>query len=140
MRTRLLFGLLILALSCAAVFAIWPVVRDAPWLDSENSVLPSPTPFPTARYSLDEAVGLVRAALDHEDQGVCPGKIRWAAEYSGGRSWLVAAACVAEFNYGPPIGLIPPGWNNRLWRLYEDDGRVIPLTDRAVEWMQPLGD
>jgi hypothetical protein len=43
MRTRLLFGLLMLALVAATVFAVWPVVGGAPWLET-NPTTPA-TPY-----------------------------------------------------------------------------------------------
>lgn len=37
MKTRLLIALLLAVAIAASVFAIWPVVADAPWLDSAGN-------------------------------------------------------------------------------------------------------
>jgi hypothetical protein len=42
MRRRLLFGLVIVALAAAAVFAIWPAVGDAPWLETKPTTPVTP--------------------------------------------------------------------------------------------------
>lgn len=42
MRTRLLFGVPILALAAATVFAVWPVVGGAPWLETKPTTPATP--------------------------------------------------------------------------------------------------
>ena len=139
MRTRLAVGALILAVVAATVFAVWPVVGEPPWLSSEDSDAASPTTFDTPRYAPYEAVGFVRAALDHE--GSCSGVRdahfeRWAAWFdAAGQSWLVSYFCSAES--GPVLAVLPGDTDLPVWRFYEDSNRVIPLTDYAADFMRP---
>ena len=131
MRTRLLFGVLLLALAAATVFAVWPVVGGAPWLSDAKS-----TPQDTPRYTAYEAVGFVRAALTQE--GVCtdPGYPHWgwAALFLPERgSWLVTAFCAKEKE---PVRETVPGVGDR-WYFFEESGRVIPITEQAGSFMRP---
>jgi hypothetical protein len=93
---------------------------------------------PPPLYSPQEAVGLVRAALDHE--GTCPADLPvpgWAAVFDcSARSWLIAGLCLQQER--PVLDSIPSGPDYAAWRLYETDARVIPMTDAAAQLMQPI--
>jgi hypothetical protein len=89
------------------------------------------------RYSRQEAIGIVRAALDHEF--VCPPDYpakRWAVACDCQAGLRVAALCHEQ--EGPPLDFIPSGPDYAVWRVYEEDARVIPLTDAAAQLMQPM--
>jgi len=132
LRTRLLFGVLILALAAATVFAIWPVVGGAPWLTTHES-----PPQDTPRYTVREAVGFVRAALAQEIVCTKDPKsphLRWAALFLPDRgSWLVSAFCTKE--EGPPLEEISSVGDR--WYFFEESGRVIPITEQAGTFMRP---
>jgi hypothetical protein len=135
-----------------------PTVSPAPTLPPVPSPSPVPThpPVPTVslpRYTRDEAMGLVRAAL--QQQGYCPEavpaelygipmtpragtKSHWSANFDRQRrTWSVAEFCYPEGQQEPPADLIPPPEQANIWELIEDTGQVIPLNESAAALMRP---
>ena len=100
-------------------------------------VWPGQEADPSPRYTFIDAIGIVRTSLVRNVQ--CEGygsgwKPRWGAEFQDRGTWLVGAWCINQ----PGIQLIQGiEVTETLWRLYEDSGQVIPLTDSAVALMQP---
>lgn len=119
---------------CAGAFALFVWPGDEP---EEAPGIAAP------RYTLDEVIGIVRVALDHEGRcstGPLPQHTgynpRWGAsfdEQSG--KWLVGAFCDKDKEEGPPIDFVPPG--AATWKFVEDTGQVIPMNDLAAELMRP---
>jgi len=123
-----------------------PVTR--PSATPTRNICDNPTPGPYGlpmglpglppRYSPQEAVGLVRAALDHE--GTCPASAPvpgWAAVFDcSARAWQIANECFQQEM--PILDSLPSGSGYAIWRVFEEDTRVIPLTDNAAQMMQPI--
>jgi hypothetical protein len=110
----------------AGAFAlyVWPGREEAP------SVAPP-------RYTSEEAIGIVRGALDHE--GTCSTgplpqhsqyALHWNTTFHPGRGlWTVTAFC------GEGEGAIWGGGG--LWYLRDESGEVIPVSDLALDFMRP---
>jgi hypothetical protein len=100
-----------------------------------NIGYPAPPP---PRYSAQEAVGLVRAVLGQEPE--CPSQsapvLGWAAVFDcSGRAWEVAAECFER--QAPILNYLPTESGYAIWQVYEDDARVILLSDVAAQLMHP---
>ena len=100
----------------AAVFAIWPVVADAPWEESSSS----------SRFTEAEVLALVRAEVDVRG---CPSR-RWAAERQGGGVWFVGTTCTSN---EPSVD---PQRSPPVWSFREAQERIIPLNEGASRSMR----
>jgi hypothetical protein len=103
-----------------------------------------PTLPATGHYYPQEAVGRVRAVLQTEGQCTDPGQhIQWAAFVGDAKRgcWDVGELCTAKEGmllWGTPQEVFSAAWGSDIkWEICEDDGVVIPLTDRAAEFMRP---
>ncbi len=102
----------------AAVFAIWPVVADAPWEDNDEA---------TSSYTEAETVSLVQAEVG---RGIPCGRFRWAAQYQGDGVWYVGAACSALPGTSR-LSMIPERNDAAMWSFRESNGLIIPLNSLA---------
>jgi hypothetical protein len=115
MRTRMLAGALALALVGATVFAVWPVVADAPWLGGKPAA-PSTAPL----LSWDQAVAAVTWQA-----------LLWCAD----RKVADAEACVTSM-LGAPECKRNESWtvyfhpDQHIWRVF-CGGRVFLVDDNT---------
>ena len=98
----------------ASVFAIWPVVTDAPWEDAEGGF----------RRTEAEVIASVRAEVGPLSCGQFARA--WAAEYQGGGVWYVGTTCGMDVRSLGPPDIFTPAWSFR-----EASERIIPLNSLA---------
>lgn len=118
---RLLIAALVFTLAIAvtaSVFAIWPVVGDAPWEDADGG----------SRFTEAEVLALVKAEVSPSR---CAGSRPWRAEYQGGRVWYVATACSQDF-----LSLDPRSTIASVWSFREAPERIIPLNQFAKLYLR----
>ena len=99
----------------AAVFAIWPVVADAPWESDDPS------------FSRVEVISLVKAGTNPSS---CPSRA-WKAEYRGDHIWYVGTQC----GFTSP-SLNPASTTSAVWSFREQGERIIPLNNFATRFMR----